>query len=133
MSTPVSHEIEAIISQTLIKPKVNMSISLKDHRFKRLNDCASTIPYHMDVIHPYLETFTTITNGVVILDGRFKEFEILKPIFVDIALLGFHITHLFQTLLMDDTTLYSTLLEAFPTLHQNIMTIRPRDLLTTKI
>ena len=95
-----------------MKPKVNMSISLKDHRFKRLNGCALTILYHIDDIYSYLETFTTITNGAALLDHGFMELEVLKPIFTSIALLGFHITCPFHTFLIDDTTVCSTLLEA---------------------
>ena len=81
-----------------------MSKSLKDHIFNRLNDCALTILYHIDDIHFYLETFTTITNGVAFLDRGFMELEVLKPIFIANTLLGFHITRPFHTSLMDDTT-----------------------------
>jgi hypothetical protein len=62
-----------------IKPKQNMSLFLKDHRFNRLNDCALSVLYHIDDINSYFETFT-ITNGVAILDRGFMEIEILKPI-----------------------------------------------------
>ena len=115
-----------------IKPKVNMSISLKDHKFNRLHGCALTIPYHIDDIHSYLESFTTTTNEVAILDHGFMKLEVLKPIFTAIALLRFHIFCPFHTLLMDDTTVYSTLLLSLPTLHQKMLTIHPSDLLTTK-
>ena len=66
-----------------------MSISLKDHRFNRLNDCALSVLYHLDDIDSYLETFTSITNGIAILDRGFLDIEILKPIFTAIALLVF--------------------------------------------
>ena len=56
-----------------IKPKKNMSISLKDHRFNRLNDVSLAILYHIEDIASYLETFTTITNGIAILDRGFME------------------------------------------------------------
>ena len=49
------------------------------------------------------------------------ELEVLKPILTAITLLGFYFTCPFNTLLMDDTTFYSTLLEAFPTLHQETL------------
>ena len=88
-----------------IKPKENMSISLKDHRFNRLNDCALTILYHVNDIKSYLETFTTVTNSVAILDRAFLEFEILKPIFAAISLVGYYITRPFHKLLMDERTL----------------------------
>ena len=56
-----------------------MPISLKDHRFNTVNDCALTILY--------------------LIDDKKN---------------------------MDDTTAYSTLLEAFPALHQEMLTIHPR-------
>ena len=93
-----------------IKPKENLSISLKDHRFNRLNGCALTILFHIDDIKSYLETFTTVTNGVAILDRGSLEVEILKPIFAAISVIGFHITRPFHCLLMDKDTCYSTLL-----------------------
>ena len=62
----------------------------------------------------------------------FMELQLVKPIFTAIALLGFYITCSFHTLLMDNTSVYSILLEAFPTLHQEMLRIHPSDLLTTK-
>ena len=105
-----------------IKSKVNISASLKHRIFNRLHDCALTILYHIDDNHSYLETFTTITNGVSILERGFMELEVLKRIFKATALLGFHITRPFHTLLMDDTTVYSILLQAFPTFPQEMLT-----------
>ena len=66
------------------------------------------------------------------LDRGVMELEVPKPICTAIALLGFRITLPFHTLLMDDTTVYSTVLEAFPTLNQEMLTFHPSDLLTTK-
>ena len=113
-----------------IKPKENMSVSLKDHRFNRSNDCALSVLHHVNDITSYLEMFSTITNGVAILDRGFMDLEILKPIFIAIALLGLHITRPFHSLLMSDDTVYSTLLEAFPKLHHELTTIDPEKLLT---
>ena len=47
-----------------IKPKKNMSISLKDHRFNRLMDCSLVILYHFDDIASYLGKFSSINNGI---------------------------------------------------------------------
>ena len=52
---------------------------------------------HIDDIHSYLVAFTTITNGVAILDPEFTELEVLKSIFTVIALIRFHLTRLFHT------------------------------------
>lgn len=56
-----------------IKPKENKAISLKDHRFNRLNDCALSLIYHLDDIANYLEQYTNIINGISILDRSFIE------------------------------------------------------------
>ena len=37
-----------------IKPKKNMSLSLKDHHFNRLQDCCLALLYHLDDIADYL-------------------------------------------------------------------------------
>ena len=47
------------------------------------------------------------------LDHGFTELEVLKPIFTAIALLGFHITHPFHTLLMDDATVKKNFMAPF--------------------
>ena len=100
-----------------IKPKKNMSISLKDHRFNRLMDCSLAILYHFDDIGMYLEKFSSINNGITVMDTSFVEMDILKPIFAAISLLGLRITRPLDTLLQDPETNYSTLLEDFPLLH----------------
>ena len=60
-----------------ISPKKNMSISLKDHRFNQLQDCALTILYHLDNIAENLSKFQKISNGISIMDRSFAEMGIL--------------------------------------------------------
>ena len=115
-----------------IKPKENMSISLKDHRFNRLNDCALSVLHHIEDIDLYLQTFTSITNGVAILDRGFLDIEILKPIFSAIVLIGIHVSRPYHVLLTDKETVYSTLLDSYPKLHQELISTSPCELLTTK-
>ena len=61
-----------------IRPKRNFSLSLKDHRFNRLNECATSILYHMDDIASYLEQFSNIINGITLIDRSFLEMEVLN-------------------------------------------------------
>ena len=84
--------------QDFIKPKKNMSLSLKDHQFNCLQDCSMSLFYHIDDIAQYLDKFSSIINGITILDRSFVEMEILKAIFASISLLGIHITQPFCTL-----------------------------------
>ena len=105
--------------ESFIKPRENMSISLKDHGFNRLQDCALACLHHLQDISDYLK-FPTITNGIAILDRSFVDMEILRPILATIALLGVHITRPFQALLLDKDTNYSSLLKAFKELHENL-------------
>ena len=65
-------------------------LSLKDHRFNRLSECALTLLFHLDVISNYLGKYVNIVNGVSILDRPFVEMEVLKRIYSEIALLGSH-------------------------------------------
>ena len=74
--------------EEFIAPKENKSLSLKDHRFNRLQDCSLCLLFHLDDIDAYLAKFSNITNGITILDRSFIEMEILKPIFASVALLG---------------------------------------------
>ena len=113
-----------------IKPKENMSISLKDHRFNRLQDCALSVLHHLQDISDYLLKFPNITNGIAILDRSFVDMEILRPIFATIALLGIHITRPFQHLVIDKDTNYSTLLSAFSKLYKNLSEIPAENYIT---
>ena len=113
-----------------ILPKQNFSISLKDHRFNRLNDCATSVLYHMDDIANYLDQFCTIINGITILDRSFLEMEVLKPIYAAISLVGLHILKPFHKLILDKETKYSTLMIAFPKLHEELLSISPVDMLS---
>lgn len=70
-----------------ISPKKNMSISLKDHRFNQLQDCALTILYHLDDIAENLSKFQKISNGISIMDRSFAEMGIFNPVFRAILLL----------------------------------------------
>ena len=96
-----------------IKPRKNMSITLKDHRFNRLSECCEALVYHIDDIANYLDQFRNVVNGISILDRSFVEMPILKPIFCAVALVGIHITKPFQALLIDVDTNYSKLAIVF--------------------
>ena len=104
-----------------IKPKKNMAISLKDHRFNRLQNCCLSLMYHLDDIADYLNANATITNDIDILDRSFIEMGLLKPIYGAIAFLGLHITKPFRTLLIDPSTRYSTLMVSFKRIYKDVM------------
>ena len=109
-----------------------MSLTLKDHRFNRLNDSSLSPLYHLDDIANYLERFSNIVNGITIIDRSFVEMEILKPIFAAISLLGIHITRTFHALLLDKQSNYSTLLNSFQLLYDDLTMIDATDFLTTR-
>ena len=115
-----------------IKSKENMAISLKDHRFNRLQDCCFSLLYHLDDINGYLAENTGILNDMAILDRGFLEMELLKPIYSAIALTGLHITKPFHTLLTDNQTTYSTLMKSFKLLYNDLTSIPAKDFLTTE-
>ena len=114
-----------------ISPKTNETISLKDHRFNRLNDCCLVVLYHFDDIAEYLSKFEHVTNNIAILDRSFVDMgDVLKPVFCATALLGHHIMRPFQRLLVDKHTSYETLMEAFPKLHKELTETEPKSMLT---
>ena len=49
-----------------IKPRKNMSITLKDHRFNRIFACCEGLVNHIDDIAQYLDRFRNIVNGISI-------------------------------------------------------------------
>ena len=113
-----------------IAPKSNETISLKDHRFNRLNDCCLVLLYHFDDIAEYLLKFDNVTNNMAILDRSFIDMgDVLKPIFCATALLGHHIMRPFHRLLVDVNTSYECLLVAFPKLHEELAEMDPEMML----
>ena len=82
-----------------IKPKKNMAISLKNHRFNRLKDCSLSLMYHLDDTADYLNANSTIINDIAILDRSFIEMELLKPIYGAIAWVAHHQTILYLSIL----------------------------------
>ena len=53
--------------EAFIKPEKNI-LSLKDHRFNRLAECAMAASYYIDEIAAYLEEYKDIINGITIFD-----------------------------------------------------------------
>ena len=114
-----------------IKPKKNMAISLKDHRFNRLQDCCLFLLYYLEDVSRYLSENTSILNDIGILDRGFIEMELLKPIYASIALTGLHVTKPFHTFLIDSETPHSTLLSSFKQLYNDLTNIPAKNFLTT--
>ena len=110
-----------------------MSLSLKDHRFNRMNDCALTVLYHLDDIDAYLEKYQSVINGISILDRTFVDMDILKPIFNAIALIGIHVSRPFQSLIMTTDTTYSKLRSVYPKLYEELLNVDAVDLLQPSI
>ena len=114
--------------EALIKPKKNKSLSLKDHRFNCLAECAMTALYHIDTA-AYLEEYEHIINRITIMDLSFVEMVVLKPIYMVISMLGIHILKLFHQLLIHPETNYTILLKSFPKLYSELTSTEPEKLL----
>ena len=74
--------------------------------------------------------FTNVVNGIAILDRSFSEMEILKPIYATVAILGVHVTWPYENLLKSESTKYSTLLQSFSSLYNDLLTFNASELLT---
>ena len=107
-----------------------ISLSLKDHRFNRLNECATSILYHMDDIASYLEQFSNLINGITIIDHGILEMEVFVPIYAAISIVGIHILKPFHQLLLDKNTKYTNLLASFPQLYEELTSVSPWNILT---
>ena len=86
-------------------------LSIKDHRFNRLAECAMAGLYHIDDTAAYSEEYEHIINGIAILNCSFVEMEVLKPIYTAVCMLGIHILKPFHELLIYPETNYTTLLK----------------------
>ena len=113
----------------MIKPKKNKSLSLKDHSFNCLAECAMTALYHIDDIADYLEEYEHIFNRITIMDPSFVQMMVLKPIYTAISMLGIHILKLFHELLIHPETNYTILLKSFPKLYSELTSTEPEKLL----
>ena len=113
-----------------ISPKQNYSISMKDHRFNRIGDCAMSLLFHLDDISQFLEKNTSILNDIAILDRDFLQMEVLKPIYAAVALIGLHLTRPFHVMITDSETNYTTLLDVFKQLYIELDTVEPENLIT---
>ena len=101
------------------------------NRFNRVFDCCANILYHLDNIRLYLDTYSNILNGIAILDRRFLDMEMLEPIFCSAALVGIHFTRPFLSLLIDTTTNFDTLANAFPIFHNDLVNMSTEKMLQT--
>ena len=83
--------------------------------------------HHIDDIASYLAIYQNIVNGISISDRSFAEMTFLKPVFCAVASVGLHISNIitlpFQALLAANETNYSTLLSAFPILHDELKSV----------
>ena len=77
---------------------------------------------------------TLLLSGFISQDHFIVSLWIKTHLLFDITVIGFHITRPrpFHCLLMDKDHCYSTLLEAFPKLHKEMLSIPASDILTTK-
>ena len=98
---------------TFIHPKKNEFLSLKDHKFNRIFECWFSLVHHMVDIKSYLEKFSSVANGLSIINRSFLDMEVLKPIFCATSLIGGHITGPYQYLLINVDRSYETLLQVF--------------------
>ena len=80
----------------------------------------------MDDISNYLDKFSNVIKGITILDHGFLAMEVLKPISATISLVGLHILKPFHNLISDNDTTYSTLLNSFPKLYEEIIKLFQR-------
>ena len=115
---------------------MNEFVSYQDHCFNHLFQFSIILIHHIDDIASYLDIYPNIVNGISISDRSFAEMTFLKPVFCAVALVGLHISNIitlpFQALLAANETNYSTLLSAFPILYDELKSVNPERLCTTK-
>ena len=86
----------------------------------------------MDDIKSYLEKFSSVFNGLSTIDCSFLNMEVLKFFVCATSLIGIHITGPYQFLLINVDTRYDTLLQAFPTLCQELNNIKGAGILNSE-
>ena len=84
----------------------------------------------MDDITNYFNKFSNVINGITITDHGFLEMGVLKPIYAAISLAGLQILKTFHNPIFDKDNPYSTLLNSFSKLYEEINSTSPTDMLT---
>ena len=69
-------------------------------------------------------------NGITIINHGFLKLQILMLIYAAIFLVGLHILNPLQNLMLDKNTTYSTLLNSFRKLNEELNWSSPKDILT---
>ena len=84
------------INKNILTPlsiqKKNESLSLKDHRFNCIFECYYSLAHYVDAIKFYLEKFSSVVNGLSIIDRSFLDMEVLNPFLCATSLIGIDIT-----------------------------------------
>ena len=75
------------------------------------------------IVYEGLNCITNINHG-------FLKLQVLMLIYAAISLAGLHILNHLQNLILDKNTIYSTLLNFFPKLNQELNSSSPKDILT---
>ena len=71
-------------------------------------------------------------NGIAIINHGFLKLKVLMLIYAAISLVGLHILNPLQNLMLDKNTTYSTLLNSFPKLNEELNLSSPKDISTLK-
>ena len=79
----------------------------------------------MDDITNYLNQFSNAINGITILGHGFLEIEVLKPIYSAISFVGLHILKPLHNLILDKDIRYSTLVNSFPKMYEELNSTKP--------
>ena len=83
------------INKNILTPlsiqKKNESLSLKDHRFSSIFECYYSLAHYVDAIKFYLEKFSSVVNGLSIIDHSFLNMEVLNPFLCTTSLIGIDI------------------------------------------
>ena len=86
----------------------------------------------MNDIKEYLKKFSNVVNQISVIDRSFLEREILNPILCATSLVGLHVSGPFSRLLFDNETTYSVLMECFPKLYNELISVQAGKLITSE-
>ena len=109
---------------TFLFPEKNPAKRLQKERFNSLNYTAMVVLWLYKYGTKFLERFTNITNNPACILRSFESLEYLRVLAAVIVIIGVHLVEPYLSLTTSANTTWDTIFKAFPTLYNNLTTIK---------
>ena len=112
-----------------ILPLKNLAKRLQRERFNSFVYTAAVVLWLDKHVSNFLSRFTNITNNLACIVRSFENLEYIRVMAAVIVVIGVHLLEPYLSLTTSSNTNYAKLCEAFPKLHNDLVSANPADLL----